>query len=313
MNEQEMAFHALITAFTTAPVLLLLDHSKPFRLITDASEYALGAILEQADKLNRFHPVAYYSKSLNPAERNYIIHDKELLAIVTALMHFRHYLEGTPSTTDIWMDHHNLHYFMTKQKLSRRQAQWGLLLSRFDFTITHHPGTHNKSDALSRRLDHKEGMEHDNEDRVLLDQKFFAIRATRPGAVVSAGDRDLHQRLKDTQHHDQEVTQALSSILRNGPCTIAKGLEDWNLEEGLVLHKGKIYVPKVTELRHDILKLHHNARATGHPGQWKTYELVNQNYWWPGMSTFVKNCVEGCAMCQETKKLPKTIIPVTGT
>jgi RNase H-like domain found in reverse transcriptase len=113
-----MAFRALITAFTTAPVLLLLDHSKPFQLITDASEYALGAILEQADELNHFHPIAYYSKSLNLAERNYIIYDKELLAIVTALMHFRHYLEGTPHTTDIWMDHHNLCYFMTKQKLS---------------------------------------------------------------------------------------------------------------------------------------------------------------------------------------------------
>jgi RNase H-like domain found in reverse transcriptase len=96
-----MAFCILITAFMTAPVLLLPDCLKPFRLITDASEYALGAILEQADELNHFHPIAYYSKSLNPAERNYIIHDKELLAIVTALMYFRHYLEGTPSTTDI--------------------------------------------------------------------------------------------------------------------------------------------------------------------------------------------------------------------
>jgi RNase H-like domain found in reverse transcriptase len=144
-------------------------------LITDASEYALGAILEQADELNRFHPVAYYSKSLNLAERNYIIHNKELLAIVTVLMYFRHYLEGTPSTTDIWIDRHNLCYFMTKQKLSCQQAQWALLLSHFDFTITHHLGMHNKSDALSWCPDHKEGMEHDNEDCVLLDQKFFAI------------------------------------------------------------------------------------------------------------------------------------------
>jgi RNase H-like domain found in reverse transcriptase len=217
-------------------------------LITDTSEYTLGAILEQVDELNRFHPIAYYSKSLNPAECNYIIHNKELLAIVTALMHFRHYLEGTPSTTDIWTNHHNLCYFMTKQKLSCRQARWALLLSCFDFTITHHPGMHNKSDALSQRPDHKEGMEHNNKDHVLLNQKFFAIRATCPGAVASAGDRDLCQCLKDTQHHDQEVTQALSSILQNRPHTIAKGLEDWNLEEGLVLHKGKIYVPKVTEL-----------------------------------------------------------------
>ena len=68
----------------------------------------MGAILEQLDELHRFHPVAYYSKALGPVERNYVIHDKELLAIVTALAHFRHYLEGAPHATDIWMDHNNL-------------------------------------------------------------------------------------------------------------------------------------------------------------------------------------------------------------
>ena len=56
--------------------------------------------------------------------------------------------------------------------------------------------------------------------------------------------------------------------------------------------------------------MHHDTKATGHPGQWKTYELVSQNYWWPGMSTFVKNYIEGCATCQETKKLPKTTVPL---
>jgi transposase InsO family protein len=254
--------------------------------------------------------VAYFSKAMNPAERNYVIHDKELLAIVASLMYFRHYLEGAKNTTDIWTDHSNLKYFMTKQKLTRRQARWALTLSRFDFRITHHPGTHNKSDALSRRPDHREGVEHDNEERVLLDPKSFAIRATRPGAVVTAGDPNLRKRLKETQEHDPEVSQALATILRNGPRSITKGLEDWNLEEGLILFRGKIYVPKSQELRRDIVKMHHDSIATGHPGRWKTYELVTQNYWWPGISTFVKDYVEGCATCQTTKKLPKTIVPL---
>ena len=309
-NAQEQAFRALINAFVTAPVLMLPDHDRPFRLITDASDFAVGALLEQPDEFNRWHPVAYYSKSMNPAERNYIIHDKELLAIVMALMYFRHYLEGAKHQTEIWTDHSNLQYFMTKQKLTRRQARWALVLSRFDFALTHHPGTHNKSDALSRRPDHKGGVEHDNEERILLDPKFFAIRATRPGAVVSAGDNSLRKRLKETQEHDPEVTQALSTILRNGPRSVTKGLEDWNLEEGLILYKGKIYVPKSAELRRDIVKLHHDSIATGHPGRWKTYELVTQNYWWPGISTFVKEYVDGCATCQSTKKLPKTIVPL---
>ena len=91
-------------------------------------------------------------------------------------------------------------------------------------------------------------MEHNNEECVLLDLKFFAIRATQPGTVVSAGDPDLRRRLKETQDHDPEVSQALATILRNGPRSVTKGLEDWNLEEGLILHKGKIYVPKSPEL-----------------------------------------------------------------
>jgi hypothetical protein len=79
---QESAFCLLIEAFTTAPVLTLPDHGKPFCLITDASNFATGAILEQPDALNCWHPVAYHSKSLQPAECNHKIHDKELLAIV---------------------------------------------------------------------------------------------------------------------------------------------------------------------------------------------------------------------------------------
>jgi len=83
---------------------------------------------------------------------------------------------------------------------------------------------------------------HDNDnEKVLLDPKSFTIRATRPGAVTSIGDKDLWHCLKDSQDHDQEVTQALTTILQNGPRTISKGLEDWNFEEGLILHKGKIY------------------------------------------------------------------------
>jgi len=100
----------------------LPDHGLPFRLITDASDFATGAILEQPDALNRWHPIAYHSKLLLLAERNYEIHNKELLAIIRTLDIFRHYLEGRDDTTEIWSDHRNLVYFSTKQKLTRRQA-----------------------------------------------------------------------------------------------------------------------------------------------------------------------------------------------
>ena len=91
-------------------------------------------------------------------ELNYNIHNKELLAIVKSLKHWRHYLEGHSQIFKIWTDHNNLAYFHTKQKLSHRQACWSLFLSQFNFTIIHKPEAFNKADALSRWSDHKEGM-----------------------------------------------------------------------------------------------------------------------------------------------------------
>ena len=189
-SPQETSFRTLIQAFVTAPVLALPDHSRPFRLITDASDFVTGAIPEQPDALNCCHPVAYHSKSLQPAERNYEIHDKELLAIVRALEIFRHYLKGREDTIEVWSDHGNLVYFSMKQKLMCRQACWTHFLFHIKFIIIHKPGTQNKSDALSRCPDHKEGMALE-EEQVLLDTKFFAIRAACPTAVTVLGDTSL--------------------------------------------------------------------------------------------------------------------------
>jgi len=122
MTECNTAFKTLQQTMIMSPVLMLLDHEKPFMLITDASDYAMGAILEQKDTLGQSHPIAYFSKSLQPAERNYEIHDKELLAIIHTLKHFQHYIQGSPHVTTILSDHVNLKYFTTKQTLTQRQA-----------------------------------------------------------------------------------------------------------------------------------------------------------------------------------------------
>jgi hypothetical protein len=86
-------------------------------LYTDTSNYATSVILEQDNALSRSHLVAFYSKSLQPAECNYKIYDKELLIIIHALCHFRHYLQGNAHITRIFSDHANLQYFTTKQTL----------------------------------------------------------------------------------------------------------------------------------------------------------------------------------------------------
>ena len=95
--------------------------------------------------------MAFLSKSLNETERNYKIHDKKMLAIIRGLKNWRHLLEGACFKFEIWMDHKNLEYFMKVQKLNRRQAQWILYLSRFDFILKHVPGTKmGKANRLSR-------------------------------------------------------------------------------------------------------------------------------------------------------------------
>ena len=154
----EAAFTGLQCTLMTSPVLILPDYDKAFTLITNASDYATGAILEQEDILGRSHPVAYYSKSLQPAERNYKIHDKELLAIIHMLCHFCHYLQGNLYLTKIFSDHTNLWYFTTKQSLTHRQAYWALFLATFDYKIIPKPGKINKANALSQRPDYKEGI-----------------------------------------------------------------------------------------------------------------------------------------------------------
>ena len=98
--------------------------------------------------------MAFLSKSLNETERNYEIHNKEMLAIIRGLEAWRHLLEGAQFKFEIWTDHKNVEYFMKVQKLNRRQARWALYLSRFDFILKHVPGTKmGKANGLSRRSD----------------------------------------------------------------------------------------------------------------------------------------------------------------
>jgi len=105
----------------------------PYHLETDTSDYTLGTVLSQKQD-NKWHPVAFLSKSLNEAERNYEIYDKEMLAIMVALDEWRHHLLGAKLQFEIWTDHQNLMYFKKPQKMNRRQAQWITELQEYNFT-----------------------------------------------------------------------------------------------------------------------------------------------------------------------------------
>jgi len=152
----------------------------------------------------KWHPVAFYSKSLSSVERNYEIHDKEMLAIIRALEEWRHFLEGATHPVEIWTDHKNLKYFMTAKKLNRRQARWSLHLARFDFLLHHCLGrTMGKLDALLRRANHGNGAS-DNENIVLLRPEFLAVRALEEVELTGAEQKILSNIHKRNRNGDQE-------------------------------------------------------------------------------------------------------------
>ena len=109
--------------FTTEPVLAIPDIDGEMRVEADASDYATGEILLTKCENGKWRPVAFISKSLNTTEQNYKIHDKEMLAVIRCLEAWRHYLEGAKLEFEIWTDHKNLQYFITSQKLNRKQAR----------------------------------------------------------------------------------------------------------------------------------------------------------------------------------------------
>jgi len=174
-KEQE-AFEGLKMTVTIALVLVSPQDSEPFHIKADSSDFASRAVLSQRlPGEEKWHLVAFYSKSLSLVERNYEIHDKEMLIIICALEEWRHFLEGAQHLVEIWTDHKNLEYFMTANKLNRRQARWSLYLACFDFKLTHRPGCcMEKPDVLSQRPDHSKGASG-NKDVVLLRLELLAI------------------------------------------------------------------------------------------------------------------------------------------
>ena len=165
-ESQKTAFAALKARFTAQPMLRHFNPALPIVVETDASDFAIGAILSQQHVTSgtttdqHWHPVAYYSRKMIDAETRYPTHDGEMLAIVAAFKQWRHYLEGAQHTVIVRTDHDSLKYFMTKKELNRRQARWAERLASFDFTIEYRQGKTNPADGLSRRPDYESTTNH---------------------------------------------------------------------------------------------------------------------------------------------------------
>jgi hypothetical protein len=145
------SFQHLKASFSSDALLVAPDRSKQFILETDASSFAMGAVLhQQHDSFPR--PIGFYSAKWDSAQLNYAIPDKELLAILLALRHWRHLLQGTTHPVLIKCDHQNLSSFRSHSRLTASQMRWYMELDEYNFQIDYSPGsTLQVADALSRR------------------------------------------------------------------------------------------------------------------------------------------------------------------
>jgi len=301
-TEEQSAFDSLKEQITTALILALPDNSQPFRIEVDSLDFATRVVLsQQSPEDNKWHPVAFLSKSLSLVEQNYKIHDKDMLEIVRALDEWRHFVEGVEHRCEIWTDHKNLQYFMMAKKLNQRQARWSLLLARFDFIMHHHPGkSMGKADTLFCQSDHGTGSE-DNDNMVLLTPNFFTVQALE-GLEAAGEEQGI---LKDIQKgtRDGEKEEPVAKAARELQGSLARSVKsaEWSLSDGLLYFRGKIYVLDTSNLCCWIIVLSHDSRLAGHSRRWKMLELVSQNYWWPQMSRYVGRYVSTCDMCLWTK------------
>ena len=151
------------------------------------------------------------SKGFSDAERNYQIHDKEMLAIMCALDEWHHFLEGAMEKFEILTDHRNLTYFRDAQKLNCRQVHWSLFLSHFDFSLCHQPGQlMGKPNTLSQRSDHP-CRKDDNANITLLPSNVFEVRNTEATVVDSGGDK-LVECIRRSADYDDTVVKALREL-----------------------------------------------------------------------------------------------------
>ncbi|SOV08925.1 uncharacterized protein UDID_17787 [Ustilago sp. UG-2017a] len=282
-EEAQQAFHQLIQAFTSAGVLQHFDYHLPTRLETDASDFAIAGVLKQEHE-ERWHPVAFYSRKMSSAERNYEIHDKELLAVVACLTQWRHMLAGLPS------------------QLYRPGDKGG------------------EPDALTRRADMQPaGEEQEHNMRQLLSPRVFAETADHDSTLVApmlSMESIASKGLKDLVKIFQPLDQELQEIHLKKPFEVKDNL--WYSGGRLVIPK--VTMPGRTNNRHSrsakevdgqslsiehlrfmVMTQCHDGVTAGHVGRDATIKAAQRHYWWPNMTAWIADYVASCPVCARYK------------
>lgn len=246
-----------------------VESDDPVWLFTDASAAGIGAALFQGKEWDLSSPIAYESRLMTPAERNYPVHEQELLAIVHALSKWRLLLLGLK--VNVMTDHHSITHLMKQRTLSRRQARWLERLSEFDLSLNYIKGESNTiADALSRKQEEDVMTASTTLQWTLRDGMVEAIKAGYEG------------------------DQFFSKLKRVLP--LQPGCEE---REGLLFIEDRLLIPQGDMLRNKLVDQAHHT--VGHLGALKTYHQLKAEFFWPGMASHVKSWVQQCDVCQRTK------------
>ena len=302
-TECEAAFLKLKSRLVSAPILAFPDFTKMFILDTDASQSGVGAVLSQLHD-GQERVVAYASRVLSKAERQYSVTRKELLAVVTFVKHFRHYLLGRHFV--VRTDHSSLQWLYNFKEPEGQTARWLESLQEFDFEVIHRSGrNHSNADALSR-------CGTTGEDEV----KRYKVNA----ATVSKDPLDsvnMHQ-LQEKDEVIGPVLRAMHSGTRVRPSDIQgrsrecfQLAEQWDqltIVDG-ILHRRhedangrshlQVVAPKVS--RSDIMHHLHDGIAGGHLGEAKTLSRLRERLYWPGHASDVRMWCKTCSHCAARK------------
>lgn len=286
-KECDEAFEALKTRLSTYPVLRPPKWNVPFHIYCDASAIAVGSILCQAVNgltKSKDHPIAYASRQLNPAEKNYSTTERECLAMIFSAKKFRHYLLSNKVV--FYVDHMAIKYLVNKPELSGRLARWVLLLQEFDYTVEYKPGSvHKQADHMSRLPGEVETHPIDDS---LIDENLFLITA-RPtwyaGIIEFLTTQQLSPEMPKEERRKIRVNSRHFVVLGNR--LYRKGLD------------GVLRRCVMEEEVPSILSACHDSACGGHfSGQLTGQKILRAGYYWPSLFKDAHSYVRKCDSCQ---------------
>jgi transposase InsO family protein len=270
----QLAFETLKRMVTTAPVLVIPDPDKPFKVCCDASLHSSGAVLLQADDSGAWRPVEYFSRKFSATELKWATRDKECRAMLDAFQHWKHWLKGRYFTVET--DHHSLRELRTQRSLEQTVARQDRLLddlADFNANIVHVPGAQNGgADGLSR-------LNALTASKIKLDDNFL--------------DSIAAEYCKNKFFN--RILQRMTSS------TTASGA--WKLKNKLLFINDRLAVPKPSQ-QLLLMQEAHDTPYSNHVGTAETMEHLQRHFFWPRMAEDVKQFVKTCELCQRTKHGP---------